>query len=71
VRAWAAVLRGNPYAAAEGDTLRADPAWVRDTPPTYWQNPIRYAANELESVREILAGGAGAPVAVRPRGRCP
>ncbi|MDR7436731.1 MAG: hypothetical protein QN210_12170 [Armatimonadota bacterium] len=61
VRTWADFLRGTPYAAVEGDTLRVDPGWVHHAPPTHWQNPIRYAANEMASVEEILSPpGAGA-----------
>ncbi len=72
VRAWVASLRRAPYAAVEGETLRVDSAWVTGLPPTHWQNPIRYAATELASVREILASdGADRRSPVRPPGRCP
>lgn len=54
--AWVRYAVRGRWLRVEGTTLRADGGRITSTPATHWANPIRYAVNELQSVRAALRG---------------
>jgi hypothetical protein len=54
VSQWLSYATRRGLLARRGDTLHPDADRMLEAPATHWRNPLRYAANELRSVREIL-----------------
>ncbi len=56
VSRWLSYATRHGLLVRRGDTLHPGADRLLEAPATHWGNPVRYAANELRSVREVLSG---------------
>lgn len=61
--AWVRYAEQRRWVRVEGEDLRVDGECITTVPATHWANPIRYAMNEVQSVRSALRGEAEAAAA--------
>jgi len=59
VTAWLRYAERRGAVRRYGGEVRLDPEQFRDRPATHWDNPIRYAFNEVQSLRQALGAAPG------------